>query len=577
MIRLLTLLLLWSVSTSTLAVWLSICDGTVKPAAMPSHVQALAIGGSSRLLWMSENELSEVPCIKQQLPLSIDDILWYSRIAPEEMLRLPTSHSVLLQGNVHDRIFSGEVIPLPEPPPLPGMTSFWPLLLNLKEKIVISPFGQEERAFLEKDETGLVFLCHAGQKPAGFVLHLEMGKLPPLAGLELHVDLQDRGGPFVWSASMLSNPNRDPLPLSTFSVEDGWRTKIMPLAVMIESVAAWDSFTIVCPLKEARLRIKDMHIATSIVHPVARLKRATWIWQVDVWRNATPALWKQLLDLNANLLYVTVPVNKDLAVVADSSALQTFVRAATERGITVWAVAGDPQAVLVSERPTWIRRAKAYAEYNRSVDPKSRLGGVQYDIEPYLVPGYSESPEIWKQAYLDTLSELRQASPLPLEVVVPFWWTKEMVAGRFLLDDLASRVDSLTVMDYRTDSWEIQEQAIPFLIWGKRYGKAVRIALEIGPIVEETRFRFRRADQGELWAVSMGDLPIFIRINHARHNPFGTTFRLEQEITVTGVATSFHDHRDALFTQLPILEQALSAWPNFSGVALHEALNQGSE
>ncbi|CAK0744225.1 hypothetical protein CCP3SC1_1450009 [Gammaproteobacteria bacterium] len=78
------------------------------------------------------------------------------------------------------------------------------------------------------------------------------------------------------------------------------------------------------------------------------------------------------------------------------------------------------------------------------------------------------------------------------------------MAGKPLLERLSPLVNSLTVMNYRTDPWQIQEQALPFLVWGQHYEKGVCIALEIGPIAEETRLRFHRTRQGELWAVPIG-------------------------------------------------------------------------
>ncbi len=140
--------------------------------------------------------------------------------------------------------------------------------------------------------------------------------------------------------------------------------------------------------------------------------RATWLWREATWQQATPALWKQLHDLNITTLYITIPLVADLTSVSDMQALRAFVTQAGKQGIAVWAVAGDPLAVLASERKSWLRRAKAYAAYNRDVEEPARLKGIQYDIEPYLAPGYAQAPEVWKQAYIDTLAALRKASGL---------------------------------------------------------------------------------------------------------------------------------------------------------------------
>jgi len=49
------------------------------------------------------------------------------------------------------------------------------------------------------------------------------------------------------------------------------------------------------------------------------------------------------------------------------------------------------------------------------------------------------------------LRQLRQASALPIEVDVPFWWADQQTANGPLMDRLAAVVDGVTVMNYRTD------------------------------------------------------------------------------------------------------------------------------
>ena len=193
-----------------------------------------------------------------------------------------------------------------------------------------------------------------------------------------------------------------------------------------------------------------------------------------------------------------------------------------------------------------------------------------------------------------------------------------------LLDAVAPWVSGLVVMDYRTDASEIYRFAVPYLDWGERHGKTVRIALEAGPIAPETRYRYEQAPEGELWQVQLEERHFLLMLRSARPNPHGSAFRLansydvrEAEIanvpflgalagcsarrsersvashtseeqrrnapgsaakngilafsaSLIGRATTFYADTARLWRQLPELETIFSAWPGFAGMALHE-------
>jgi len=61
---------------------------------------------------------------------------------------------------------------------------------------------------------------------------------------------------------------------------------------------------------------------------------------------------------------VTVPINTQEASVEHAHELEAFVSAATKRGVNIWAVVGDPGAVIESERAVFARYPVAYARYN---------------------------------------------------------------------------------------------------------------------------------------------------------------------------------------------------------------------
>jgi len=566
MTRLALLIVLALTATPLQAAGLSLCDGVLNPAA-PGDFHFNTTDGATKTLRLEDHETA-ASCATSVLPISAGEVHWFTLLNGSQAAQIGQAQAVSLQGVQRDKHFAGEVT-LDTGLSAPPKPEFWPLYLDLRDQLDITAFGQEERATLERNETGLKFRCLAGHQPAGFVFHFGLNMLPPLQGVQLNLT-QRSDGRFIWNSSNIAAANHsDPLPLAELQAGAEWRTQSIDLAPMLLPHNQSDSWTLLCPKTQANLTINNIQLTAPAG---AKRGRATWLWREATWQQAQPALWKQLRELNITTLYITIPLVADLTSVAEAQAVRAFVTHAGKQGIAVWAVAGDPQAVLASERESWLKRAKAYAAYNRDADKSARLKGVQYDIEPYLAPGYAEAPEVWKRAYVDTLAALHKVSPLPLEVAVPVWWAGETLKDKLLLEAMAPWVDSVAVMDYRTDPWRIQQQVIPFLAWGIKHGKQVHVALEAGPVGDETRLAFRRSESGELWAASVGDTTLLLRLGAPAVNPHGATFTLTRESIVTGEAVSFHGQKGEMAEKLPQLERALGAWTSFSGLALHEAL-----
>jgi hypothetical protein len=220
---------------------------------------------------------------------------------------------------------------------------------------------------------------------------------------------------------------------------------------------------------------------------------------------------------------------------------------------------------------------RAYAAYKSAAEPAARLAGLQFDVEPYLLPGDGAGKADWDARYLAMAHTLRGAAGgLRLELVVPFWWDRKTA----LLDGLAPLVDALAVMDYRTDRAQLTAFAIPFLDWGARHGRQVRIALEAGAIAPETQRRYVRADAGEageLLRLRVGNQQVLAVLREAvaaapdADAAHADAFRLQSTREIDGSATTFHRDKPALLRLLPALEADFGAWGDaFGGMALHE-------
>ncbi len=128
----------------------------------------------------------------------------------------------------------------------------------------------------------------------------------------------------------------------------------------------------------------------------------------------------------------------------------------------------------------------------------------------------------------------------------------------------------MTVMNYRTDPASIMESAQPFLEWGARARRNVRIALEVGPIAEQEYRTYRSDARGEVAIFAVGNTDLLLLFDAPVAPAGARAFSLSHSRRVPGSVTSFHANREQLLALAARLERQWSAWPKFAGIALHE-------
>jgi hypothetical protein len=447
-----------------------------------------------------------------------------------------------------------------------GAASPTPPMLTLGRNLLPSwtphVFGAEERASLTQEAGALVLSCHPGEQPAGLFV-VEDAVLPPIAGLELEVAARGSAG-FVIAAADESARRRDaPLPLMTLSGAGEPATARAPVSPALDrhSRIAW---SLLCPRHGGAITLTRFSLQGQGARAGSAVPgRSAWAWQPELWRDTPGALIERLGALHIDRVYITVPLSNDEEV-TDATALRAFVDAAAQHGLRVWAVEGDPYAVLPAGRATFRKRAAALAAYNRVQRPNARLVGVQYDIEPYLVPGFALDPDRFTGAYLDTLATLGAAVEMPVEAAIPFWFPFEKWGAR-----LAEVVGGIAVMDYRTAPDDIQRFAMPALAWGTAHQRSVRIGLELGPLGSEERLRFHHAATGQLWRVAVGADHALLLLRTPAKNPAGETYVAIDRHEVLGSSQSFSGSEHSLDSLLPALIQNFAPWPAYAGIALH--------
>lgn len=164
------------------------------------------------------------------------------------------------------------------------------------------------------------------------------------------------------------------------------------------------------------------------------VSRALWVWDATVIVDgaAHETLFTFLGEKQIRLIFLDVgnafiedaPAPSKVHV--SKEALAQFVSKAHDKGIAVDVLDGDANWAKEENHQIPLERLHRALDYNQSVEPKARLDGFQFDIEPYLLPEFqTEERQNVLKAYLTLASQLRDkvvGSSFSLGFAIPFWW-----------------------------------------------------------------------------------------------------------------------------------------------------------
>ncbi|CUW41616.1 conserved protein of unknown function [Magnetospirillum sp. XM-1] len=540
--------------------WVGWCAG---PEAAGTHGRSRPVfqpPGERRWLTLGDGIPAE-GCRATPIPVAAGQVVWFGPL-PDGPGRF--ERGVSLQGPAGSGGFEvSEIHFADEAPAAPSPPEPMPLGADILPMLDIRPFGTEERAGLERRADQAILSCRPGEQPAGFVLAQPQRTMPPLSGLSVRLKVEGDGG--AWWFGLSDAPRQqqqNPLLLGRL---DGGAPQL-PIPDLSWGEAGFSAM-VECPRAGGTLKLSSMELtaAASVQTPL----RSAWMWRPAHWRETASSLIEHLVRHDARMVYVTVPVGD--GGVEEADRLGAFIAEAGRRGIAVWAVIGDPHAVLPSERPRFEQWAGAYAAYNTANPPDRRLAGLQLDIEPYLLPGYAQDPAAWDAAYVETANAVAQAGAgLPVEAAVPVWFGSASRRER-ILDRLGPEIQSLAVMDYRTDPRRIVDGAQPFLAWAMARKKGIRIAVEFGPLADEEIRMYRASPtrRGELWRIALDGGDALVLMDQQAEDPAGTPLALAGKSVAPGSALTFHGADARIDDILRALERQLAPWPSFLGMAIH--------
>ncbi len=463
------------------------------------------------------------------------------------------TNRIVVEGHGRGRDFQPTVARVPEPAsnePPPSLAIDQPLLPGFSSKL----FGHEERASFEVEANRLIFRCRPGDAPAGLVFS---GRLSQ--GADLKILIASSGMPGAMAG--LSSPDREPHELQSLNAGV---TELRPGEAAKENGFA---LTLLCPLQGGEMIIDDMRLKAA--NPTRKVDaRAAWAWNAALWREKPEFLLARAAELQVGRLFVSLEIDAEKGVL-DAERFAGFVEKAHSAGIAIVVVEGDAGMALERGRQLALVRLAAIRRYQLDAEPTARIDGLQYDIEPYLLPDFLTDPEMVMRGWADTIRALRTATALDLEMVLPFWLRSDAHARSHVLPALQQAASGIAIMAYRTDRQQIVEAASPLLAWAGEAGLRTRVALENGPLEDEVTQTFFRAEKGKLTIETSADGRMHATLLD-RPAPSGkATFAFSHETVSPASAVSFLGQADRFLESAGRTQEALKAWPAFSGMALH--------
>jgi hypothetical protein len=225
------------------------------------------------------------------------------------------------------------------------------------------------------------------------------------------------------------------------------------------------------------------------------LHKGTWIWEADT----ISAQRERILDFAKRNGVTHIYLYVDRGKVAPKEYAQ-FIGKASEQGIKVEALGGDPSWGWKDKRPHLQSLIEWVASYNTNVNENERFSALHLDIEPYLLPEWeTERPRVIEE----WLSNLEFADVhadwiggLDVSVDVPFWIHKIGVPG---YEDYAvstwmlKRFETVVLMDYRDTAEGVDgiiANALSMVDEASAKEKSVVIGVEIAPNGETEKTTF---------------------------------------------------------------------------------------
>ncbi len=237
--------------------------------------------------------------------------------------------------------------------------------------------------------------------------------------------------------------------------------------------------------------------------------RAMWAWNTEPLFDSTkPQEAERFLAFCATQKIATVHLAAEfdgLTAAANSGArlrspegYRAFLKRAHQQGLKVDALAGTPEWAARENHPQALAAIEAILAFNAGSGAGARFDGIHFDVEPYLLPGYSD-PSYRGDILLglvemaDQCTKRARGGGLTFSCDIPSWFYAqgglerdrltvsfnghEKTAGEHLTD----LADSVTIMDYTNQAdgaGGIIARGLPALEYAAARNKKIVVGVE---------------------------------------------------------------------------------------------------
>ena len=185
------------------------------------------------------------------------------------------------------------------------------------------------------------------------------------------------------------------------------------------------------------------------------------------------------------------------AVYDNSNNLRNFLSVASDSGLTIEYLDGDPSWATYNQ-VVGLDRIKKVIEFNsKSLTEKEKIKGIHFDVEPYLLKqssGY-QSPYwdndkmiVWESyvSYMDSCQSFidNTGSNLYFGIAIPRWYENHVGVNELIR--LQGKIDYVAIMDYNENSSVIIADAENEINHAKELSKKVWIGVETKEVSPET-------------------------------------------------------------------------------------------
>lgn len=581
-----------TVFAASTAITVALCPANDSPADFLYKQDYFAADGTVGSLLLTAEPTSGSAC--RSTTVQIDgDILWAGLASADHVES--NVDQVGLQGifNAEPYVVS-EILAIAETPAQPPQSDqnlqstppVEPLPLPLNESVshhfVPRLFGLEERATAPEQNH---LACTPGSHIAGAFFHSQ--RAWP-AGNNLQLEIRARGHGRFEIAAGNSELDVTQLPISLGEMELSEQLSTLYRFDLPDSRLPWTSLTVVCPEGAGRLVMSSMLVRSTTsdsppdsappsnveeqLSPSARaIHRGAWLWSPELWLRESGFIWQTQTQEQLSEVYISVTVD-ETGGIANSAELAQFIREASSRSLRVWVVMGDPHDVLPDNQTAVESRINALLTYNNEASESARLAGVQLDIEPYLLSGFSQAQHHWRERYVAVIQRVHQMlnGQMTVDLVMPAWWGYHSAWGELLLSQMPVSDTRISIMNYHTSPEQLRLNAEPFLNWGQRSGVPIQVGVESGYLRDESQRRYRaHADTGELWLLPVGEQSIFLLLDQPQSNLQGKPFAYAFEYAVPASLYTFAGDMARLNAVIAELEPEWRDWSSFSGISIH--------